>query len=248
MFVDMHVHSNHSFDSKINLEDLLKKLKEINLDGIIITDHDSIEATAKAKEIAKKLEVKVFAGVEITTKLGHVLAYGIEEKPIYRKSVEETIEWVRERNGITICAHPFRRASLSLGENVYNYNFDALEINANCNIAQNRATELAADLMNIPLVGGSDAHFLHNVGTISTYFYDEINNEDELVSAIKKRQCEVHYQTPISIKAELIKPMPLSELERTMIVEEDIVKTIVPSNKPIGQEARFFDIEGKKDT
>ena len=240
----MHVHSEYSFDSKMKLPNLLKQLKEVGIEGIVITDHDTIEGTSKAKGIAKKYDVIVFAGVEITTKEGHVLAYGIEEKTPYRKSVKETIEWVRDRSGIVVCAHPFRRASLSLGENVYKYDFDALEINANCNTAQNRAAELAANMMNIPLIGGSDAHFLHNIGNISTSFFNDITNEDELIAAVKKRECEVHYQTPVSIKAELIKPLPIEELQG-MDKKEVGMKPTMPLLQTANKEVRFFDLENK---
>ena len=53
MLVDMHIHSNYSFDSKIKLSDLLKHLKEIGLDGIVITDHDSIEGNSKAENMQR---------------------------------------------------------------------------------------------------------------------------------------------------------------------------------------------------
>ncbi|MBN1327903.1 MAG: PHP domain-containing protein [Candidatus Heimdallarchaeota archaeon] len=212
MQIDLHVHSNVSFDSKIKIGLLLRDLKNIGLDGIAITDHDSIEAIPKAKDIAKKYNVKVFSAVEITAREGHIIAYGISEQPPYRKSVEDTIDWIHDRDGIAVCAHPFRLTAPSLGEKVYLHRFDGLEINARCTMSQNRAAELAARLMNLPLLGGSDAHFIQNIGSISTFFYDELLNEDDLIQAIKHGNCEVRYRISISYKAELIPAIPEEEL------------------------------------
>ncbi len=212
MQVDLHVHSNVSFDSKIKIGLLLRDLKDTGLDGIAITDHDSLEALPKAKEIATKYGVKVFTAVEITTQEGHIVAYGVNEQPPYRKPVADVIDWIHDRDGIVISAHPFRITAPSLGEKIYLHHFDAIEINARCTISQNRAAELAARLTNLPLIGGSDAHFIQNIGSITTFFYDELSDDDDLIYAIQHGNCEVRYKVPVSYKAELIPAIPEEEL------------------------------------
>ncbi|NHJ85833.1 MAG: PHP domain-containing protein [Asgard group archaeon] len=244
MQFDLHVHSNISFDAKIKIGILLRNLKEIGLDGIALTDHDSIEAVPKAKEIAEKYDVKVFTGVEISTRSGHIIAYGINENPPYKLSVGETIDWIKDNNGLAVCAHPFRTSSPSLLEEVYNHKFEALEINARCRLSQNKTAEIAASMMHLPLIGGSDAHFLSCVGYINTYFEDEINDEDDLITAVKKGKCDVMYRIPISIQGELIPAMPKEELT--------IIDKVLEESKPTPQviEAntggiRFFDTKQK---
>jgi predicted metal-dependent phosphoesterase TrpH len=240
MNVDLHVHSNTSFDSKIKVSTLLKKLKEIGLEGIVITDHDSNVGNVKAREQAKKYDVKVFSGVEITTDSGHILAYGVYEKPPYRKSVGVTIDWIHDQGGIAICAHPFRKSSPSLEEKVYDHNFDAIEINGRCQESQNRAAALAARVLDLPLVGGSDAHYIHRVGHIYTEFTTEITNDDELLKAIKTGQCIPKYRTPVSIKGELIAPIPAEELNIMDMIKETKEK-VLPIISTTGQKAQFFD-------
>ncbi len=240
MQVDMHVHSNASFDSKMKVDILLRNLKSIGLDGIAITDHDTLEAIPKAKEIAKNYDVKVFSAVEITTKKGHIIAYGIQEKPPYRSSVEETLDWIKDQDGLSVCTHPFRISSPSLGDDIYNHTFDALEINAKCHLSQNSAAETAATVLKIPLIGGSDAHFLSSVGLINTSFEDEITNEDELISAIRKRRCEVMYKIPVSIKGELIPPIHEEELgifDKILEKKKPVLPVIEASNEQV----HFFD-------
>ncbi|MHA1221079.1 MAG: PHP domain-containing protein [Candidatus Heimdallarchaeota archaeon] len=246
MQVDLHVHTNVSFDSKIKIGLLLRKLKDIGLDGIAITDHDSIDALPKAKEIAKKYDVQVFTAVEITTKEGHVLAYGVNEQPPYRKSIIETIEWIHDRGGLAVAAHPFRRTAPSVGERVYNYKFDALEINARCLMSQNKAAELASRLMNISLIGGSDAHFINNLGFISTFFYDELTSDDDLLEAIKKGNCEVRYRIPESYKPELIPAIPDEELSLMEKFIETKKEPAIPVIEAKGTKIQFIDSQTGK--
>jgi predicted metal-dependent phosphoesterase TrpH len=248
MLLDLHVHTNISFDSKIKIGNLLRKLKDIGLDGIAITDHNSYEAIPRAKEIASKYDVQVFQAIEISTKEGHILAYGVEERAPYKKSVEETLEWIHDNGGIGVCAHPFSLTSPSIGELIYHHKFDGLEINASCTQSANHAAELASRLMNVPLIGGSDAHFINNVGLISTYFYDEITNEDDLIEAIRKRNCEVRYRIPIRIQAELIPPIPDEELSLMDKFIEDKKQPDIPIIVEVvnGKSVRFFDTNAGK--
>lgn len=225
MIIDLHVHSNTSFDSKIKIGILLKKLKEIGLDGIAITDHDSVAGIPKAKELAKKYHVKVFTGVEISTNRGHLLAYGIDEKPIYRKSVAETIDWIKDRDGAAVCAHPFRASAPSIGDMVYEHHFDGIELNGRTKSTQNRAAEVAAKLMKITLVGGSDAHMIQRVGKISTQFHNEFTNDGDLVQAIRKGQCDVKLKIPITIKAQLIPAISAKDI--------DILEKYKPERRPL---------------
>ncbi len=243
MQIDMHVHSNISFDSKIKIGLLLKKMRFLGLDGITITDHDSMEGISKAKELAKNYGVKVFSAVEITTRKGHVLVYGIDEEPPFKRSVEETLDWVKDHDGAAVCAHPFKRASPSLKDEIYKHKFDAIEVNAKCSVSQNKAAETAAHVMNLPLIGGSDAHFIDTVGNINTSFYDEINDEAELVKAIKSGRCEVIYRIPVTIEGELLPPIPEDELDIFDKMLEEKKEPIIPTIKAANKKAKFFDAQ-----
>ena len=166
--------------------------------------------------------------------------YGIDEKPIYRKSIAETIDWVKDRDGVIVCAHPFRKSSPSVGDRVYENHFDGIEQNGRSKFAENRAAEVAAKLMKITLVGGSDAHNIHNVGSISTEFQNEITNDDELLTAIRKGECLPKHKEPITIKAELIPPMSAKEID---ILEKYKPKKepILPLIKAANEKVKFFD-------
>ncbi len=242
MQLDMHVHSNISFDSKIKIGLLLKKMKFLELDGIAITDHDSIEGIQKAKDLAMNYGVKIFSAVEITTRKGHILVYGIDEQPPYKRSVEETLDWVRDHDGAVVCAHPYKIGSPSLRDEIYRHKFDAIEINAQCSLSQNKAAETAAHVMNLPIIGGSDAHYIDSVGDINTAFFDEIDDEADLVKAIKSGRYEVIYRIPITIDGELLPPIPEDELDIFDKILEEKKEPIIPTIDAANAKAKFFDL------
>jgi len=246
MLIDMHVHSNVSDDSKIKVGLLIRKLNELKFQGVAITDHNSLEAIPKAKEIGKKYGIKVFSAVEISTREGHILAYGITEQPPRRIGVAETIEWVHDHGGVACCAHPFRKYEHSVGENVYHYHFDAVEINGRSFFSQNRAAELASKLMNVSLLGGSDAHYLQSVGRVATNFFEEIENEEQLIEAIRKGECEVHYNIQKSYKPELIQAIPKDELSLLEKFIEMKRTPEIPLIESKGSKVHFIDVKVPK--
>lgn len=93
----MHVHSNIS-DGKDSIEEILKKAKDIKLDKIALTNHDTIEGLEEAVELGEKYGVGVIKGVEISAydfrrnKKVHILGYKFQEG----KNIEKLCKRVRE--------------------------------------------------------------------------------------------------------------------------------------------------------
>ena len=59
----------------------------------------------------------------------------------------------------------------------------------------NEQAHITAENANLALTGGSDAHFKERVGLMATYFPYEISSEQELIAAIKNRDCvPVYYE------------------------------------------------------
>jgi predicted metal-dependent phosphoesterase TrpH len=105
---DLHIHSSCS-DGRDGVEAILEAAIEKDLDGIAITDHDTLEGTFQAEAIVrdKKIDLLVIPGVEVSTSDGHLLALGMRELPPKGRSPEETIEFVHHRGGIAIVSHPY---------------------------------------------------------------------------------------------------------------------------------------------
>lgn len=79
---DLHCHTNRSDGSDEPVE-LLKKAKEASLQGLSITDHDTVDAyTPELFALAEELSLRLLPGVEISSELEgvpvHILAYGYD--------------------------------------------------------------------------------------------------------------------------------------------------------------------------
>ncbi len=161
---DLHVHSSCS-DGRDGIDEILEAAVAKKLDGIAVTDHDSLEGSFQAERIVREqnLDIMVIPGVEVSTSDGHLLALGVRELPPKKRSPEETIEFVHDRGGIAIVSHPyhvFRHAMYRIPD------CDAVEVYNSKYIfgianwwAKRKAKELG-----FPMVAGSDAHMAKTVG------------------------------------------------------------------------------------
>jgi len=193
--VDMHIHTINSHDSQITLEEILIELSGI-VNAITITDHDFIGNYSKAnlKTLEEKYQIKVFTNsAEISTSDGDLLAYGISAAPSRMVAPEEIIDLVHSEGGIIAAAHPF--TPLGVGDLIYELEINAIEINGSRpSIANQRAKE-AANLLNLPCIGGSDSHTRFDTATCVTMFDKNLETTDDLIKEIKKGNC-----TPIFLR------------------------------------------------
>ena len=101
---DLHIHTVFS-DGTMSVEDVLKKAKHIGLSGISITDHDTLDGSLKALSIQRDYGVLAIPGVEVSTRYGHILVYGLTK--LKYSSVNELIDVVHENAGLLAVAHPY---------------------------------------------------------------------------------------------------------------------------------------------
>ena len=81
MKIDLHMHTTYS-DGAFSPTELVLKAKEVGLDVISITDHDSVNGLKEAMAVGKEIGIEVIPGLEISTDLDekeiHLLAYFID--------------------------------------------------------------------------------------------------------------------------------------------------------------------------
>ncbi|WP_310572643.1 PHP domain-containing protein [Methanosalsum natronophilum] len=183
MKFDLHVHSCYSSDCDSKIDDILKHSEMNGLDGVAICDHNTIDGSIKAIERAEELgsEVIVIPSIEVSSLGGHILILGIYENIKPKLTVDETISKARELGGTIIIPHPFKRSSHGLGY-IHGIDIDAIEvINSRClNNFANKKAQTESGKLNIPGVGGSDAHIPEMIGRA----YTEINTKDKDVDSI----------------------------------------------------------------
>jgi predicted metal-dependent phosphoesterase TrpH len=97
--VDLHIHSTYS-DGTLSVEEIIKTAKNMGLQTIAITDHDTIEQIPDCSTFGKKYGITVIPGVELSctytikslakNKGFHLLGYGINpENEVLKKEMEE---------------------------------------------------------------------------------------------------------------------------------------------------------------
>lgn len=96
MNIDLHIHTSKS-DGILTPKEVIDEAMKNNVNVISICDHDTIEAyTDSLLEYAKKNNIKLIYGVEISTKYKgygyHVLGYNID---IFNKDLKEELSKIR---------------------------------------------------------------------------------------------------------------------------------------------------------
>ena len=79
--LDLHIHSSFS-DGTDSPAEILAKANSLGIENIAITDHDTIRGIKEEKEAAKKYNINVVNGVELSTfslMEVHILGYGFDE-------------------------------------------------------------------------------------------------------------------------------------------------------------------------
>src|SRR3989442_835535 len=107
MLLDLHNHTRYSPDSRVDPAALVGVARKTRLAGVAITDHNSVGGIEIA-EAAADPDFLVIPAIEVSTRSGHVLGYGIREVIPRDLSVSETAERIVALGGVPVAAHPFR--------------------------------------------------------------------------------------------------------------------------------------------
>ena len=166
MKYDLHVHSKYSSDGILEPVEIIRIAKERGLDGIAITDHNTIRGGQEAKEYETE-DFKVITGAEIMTEKGEITGLFLSEE-VESRRFQGVLAEIKAQGGIVIVPHPFDELRHSAFHITSDYAslVDAIEgFNSRCGFQKynSRAVEFAAR-HNLPVVGGSDAHYCNEVG------------------------------------------------------------------------------------
>ena len=167
--IDLHVHSEGSYDGHEPVELILDHAADIGLDGVVITDHDVLHESTRAAKLAAEYGLIGIPGVEVSTAHGHLLAIGVDEMPPRRVGYEETVGWIRDHGGVAVVPHPFQRTRHGVRKkNIPDV--DAIEtFNAWLFTGyKNQRARRYAEAYGYPTVAASDAHTLPYVGRAYT--------------------------------------------------------------------------------
>ncbi len=168
--VDLHMHTDHSYDCATPVEVLLAEARARGLGAIAVTDHNEISGALDARAKADGIEVIVAEEVK-TAEEGEVIGLFIEEKIPRGMTLAETIAEIKRQGGLVYVPHPFDRMHsvpdyehlLAVLDDV-----DAIEVfNPRVAISEfnDEAVRFAAKYR-IPAGAGSDAHVPQGLGSV----------------------------------------------------------------------------------
>ncbi len=169
--VEFHCHTCYSPDCLVKPKSLVRHARDLGLDKIVVTDHNTVRGALIAREIDPDL---VIVGEEILTTAGEFIAFFVEEEVPKGLPPEEALARLREQGAVVAISHPLdtMRGSAMGRENTMRFidQIDALEVfNARNHRAwMNEEAELLAREHNLGRFGGSDAHSLWELGRVIT--------------------------------------------------------------------------------
>ena len=195
MKYDLHSHSKYSSDGILDPQKIIKVAIKKGLDGIAVTDHNTIRGGLEAKEYETN-EFKVIIGSEVMTTKGEVIGLFLSEE-IKSSNFYEVVDEIKAQNGIVVLPHPFdewRNASFPVKEDA-KY-IDNIEIfNSRCvrEKYNHNASEFAKKYK-LGATGGSDAHFANEIGHAGI-----IIETEDVYEAILKNNLQVFGKTSTNL-------------------------------------------------
>jgi predicted metal-dependent phosphoesterase TrpH len=190
--LDLHVHSRHSPDSALSLDQVAARLPNVGLRGFALTDHNTVEGHRELADLQSRYAGFLFVpGVEVSTQEGHLLAYGVSTAPPPHRPIAETVRWVAEHGGVAVLAHPFRLSHGVGGRVAESASVSALEAkNGHTSEVRNAKAGLVAARRHLGSTGGSDAHALVDVGRAFTEFPPDIATVEDALDSIRRGRTE----------------------------------------------------------
>lgn len=190
--LDLHVHTRYSPDSGLTLRAIVDHLGERGLQGFALTDHNTVAGHAELAELAREDARRILLpGIEVSTRDGHLLVYGLSELPPLHRPIGETIAWAKARGGVPVPAHPSRFFH-GIGRRLaLRVDVPALEaMNGHTPEIGNARSELLAARRGIGTTGGSDVHDLSDLGRCYTQFRESVTDAEAALAALRGGDCE----------------------------------------------------------
>lgn len=181
---DLHIHSAVG-DGLASVERILDYVEhQTDLDLIAITDHDEVRGALLARDLADRngRRFGVVLGSEITTRHGHLLAYGTERRYRMFRPMDDSIAEVHDDGGWVVVPHPLSWLTLSASERTLRRLTDAADPRRRPDgielfnpsvagrVAHRRAIALNGSALGLAATAGSDAHHLELIGSARTGF------------------------------------------------------------------------------
>jgi hypothetical protein len=198
MLIDLHVHTHHTRGCSLSPRDAVKRAKEAGLDGVAITDLNTLDGLDEIRAAGAAEGFLALCGVEVATDHGHYLCFFPDPAKVPAPPqafgsatpwpVRDVLAKVKELGGVAVAAHPYDK-SIERPSGDFVFTLDGLAAIEGLNTRRkgpvNDLAVEAADHMNLPCIGTSGAHAAEEIGKAATLFREPVRSEADLVAQLR---------------------------------------------------------------
>jgi predicted metal-dependent phosphoesterase TrpH len=201
------------------VEETLKYYKELEYDGIFITNHfpdaDNSDRTYEEKinyyfsdyekglKLSENVGIKVFCGIETSYGGTDFLVYGLSKEwflahpEIMNMKQSDKLTFMRENGALIIQAHPFREAFYIDHIRLFPRHVDGVEImNANRPDEENNLAKIYCEHYGLIKFAGSDNHSASKQNKLFGVCFEEpICSIEDFIGKTKNGKAEVFIKT-----------------------------------------------------
>jgi len=204
MFLDLHLHSEASDDSRAPIEAYLRILQrkrdERPLDGIVLTEHRQFDPRRDFRDLEDRYGFLILNAAEVETDYGHVLVYGVNDDILrrfdfsnVRLPAQEVISEVWRMGGVALPCHPGRP---NVGLSAHYATKPVLEgvvaveaLNGGSKKGEDARVQELMQTHGYAGFGGSDSHLVSFVGICATQLDCPIRTIGDLVEELRAGRC-----------------------------------------------------------
>ena len=201
--LDSHLHTvRGAADSELQPADLLAEARRRGLSGINVSEHDRVwERHDWQAFVAEAPDLFISQGMEVSTDLGHVVVFGIDRYYPGIRSCERLRAVADEIGAFISVAHPFRHffdpvTFMRKGEPPFAMSPEeaaermrvfhivhGVEVGNGANtLRENAFAYRVAEILGLPMTGGSDAHSTSGIGAYATAFPEPLRSREQMIA------------------------------------------------------------------
>lgn len=180
----------YSYDSLTTPSKIVKAAEKRGLNGIAITDHNTIKGALVVSKFNTSLYVII--GSEIKTEQGDIIGLFINEE-ITSKYFDDVVNEIKDQDGLVVLPHPYKKNTEIPNDLLSKVNLIET-FNGRLTPELNYKAQVLAKEKGIPIIGGSDAHLSKSIGSVKTTFKSDrqtIQNTEDIKRLLLKGDATV---------------------------------------------------------
>jgi hypothetical protein len=193
---DLHIHTSEDPKDKVrySARQLIDYASQRGFDVLAITNHNFYTYNDYLRDYAARKRVLLISGIELSVEGKHVVLLNNTDNASQKIQSLQDLRGYKNKNSLVIAPHPYFPMYQALKSKLEEYIdiFDAIEYTHFYfhRINYNKKAERKAREFNLPLIGVSDAHLLHQVG-LTYSLIDAEKTPEAVIGAIREKRIQV---------------------------------------------------------